>query len=169
MRSFLLFLASALAVAAAYAIQSFRTLSIFGVDPNLALLVLLLFLFSRIRRGAFFGLLASLLLVVFIITPFWVPEACMLAALLLLASFFRRSFTAHESVDFFLFVALGPVLFYGLLSLAANVAAHGLAFSLFSLSLPAALPVEIVYDLALGALLWFPFHRPLSRAFAAGR
>jgi len=169
MKNAFVFVSVALALAALYMLQSFRTLALAGVNPDLVLVAFFLILFSRVPRSAFLSFLAVFLLFVLFVTPFWLFGACVLAFLLFLASFFRRSLTAYAFADYFFFIAFGTLLFYAFASLASNMGAHGLAFSLFSFSLPAVLWLEAAYNLALGAVLWLFFHQSLSRALAMKR
>ena len=131
-------------LAAIFILEQYRLFSVLGVNPNLFLVAFLFFIFNA--RTFWFAALvaASLLIFVLVFSPYLaVPFAVLL--LLVLASYPLKKFmTGTPFLDFLALVLASTLVFY-------------LLVGIFRLS---SLPVgfiilEALYNLVLGAVVWF--------------
>ncbi|MFA6365225.1 MAG: hypothetical protein WCW78_02375 [Candidatus Paceibacterota bacterium] len=118
-------------------------LRIYGIVPNLILILFLSYVFIGVSRSTlfFFGIVFIVLTLAWV--PFWLPEIAVLFLTLFCIILIRRFLTGNPHIDFFISLVGGTFLFYGFLSL--------FGISLFSFH---SIMRELVYSLAVGACIW---------------
>lgn len=132
-----------LLVAAALYVQSGGFLSLFGIVPDVLLIVLIA---SAVRREHWVSLacvLSGLLAYAFFYTPFWMPEYAVLSGIVAVARAVPR-LSGIASADFFILLAGGIILMH-----AAPLLIGASSFSLSSAG------GDFIYTMCLGAVVWF--------------
>ena len=139
-------------VAVFFFLGQFQFLSVAGVNPNLFLIGLLFFA-VKADKFRFLGvLLAVSVVLVFLFDPVWFFRVSGVLLVVLLFYFLKNFMTGNRFLDFLIGIAAGTFLFYFVI----NPFSFGLPYALIFM--------EIVYNLTLGALLWF-----VSRRLSASR
>lgn len=164
MRSLSVFIILAVSLGVLSALQQFRALALFGINPNLILVGFLLIVFAGARRWMLIGLLLLFLTESFYFAPFWVTEHVVFASLVALVFFGKNALTGNVTFDFFFTLLVTPPVFYLLSILARNVSLFGISFSLYTFSFPLAVFGEMIYNFLLGGILWFSLRRVLRDA-----
>ncbi len=129
--------------------QQSQFLSIYGINPNLLLVIFLLFTFKadllgqaiQVRLlGVLFAVLAVLVL---LFVPFWFLYFAGILVVVLIFNFLKNFMTGVRFFDFLISVILGTFLFY-------------LIINFFGLGLPYVLILwEVVYNFVTGSLLYW--------------
>ncbi len=135
---------------AAMFLSAARLLSVFGIAPDLVLLLFLLLFFRtalgrRLTAWEEFFLVLVFALLAFVVWPFWALDAVVLAAVMLGIYFFVRKVTGEAFLDFLIALLAGTVVFYALLAL------------LFHRPfLPLMIGGDFLLTAVWGVILWFP-------------
>lgn len=159
MSSFYSFLVVFFGMGVAFFLQQFRIFSLFGVNPNLLLIGFLIIVFIRVPRWIVLGLLILFLLAVYLQASFWFFDSVTLFLLILIVMFTKKYLTGHPSVDFFLSLIFGTLLFYGIVGIIENVSIYGFGFREYSFSIPNFLIKEVIYNLFFGIIFWTFLHK----------
>lgn len=136
-------LIAALALAAAFLLQQYRFLSLAGVNPNLILVGLLFFVFRPVNLRFLAYLVFLTVAMTLLFTPFWLLEMLLVLLLAVAFYFIKRVMTGNRFFDFLIVVGAGTALFYAVLGAPAFNLPYGLILG------------EILYNLILGALIWY--------------
>ncbi len=128
---------------------SFRTLDLFGIAPNLFLIFGLFLLYAPTERRAdawstFTLALITFLSLSFIHMGFWTHYVILLAMVMLITYALRMFLTGYIFIDYLISISLGTIFF--------NIASSALFGG--GPILQTIFLVEVIYNLALGALLW---------------
>ncbi|MFH0712574.1 MAG: hypothetical protein V2A55_01855 [Candidatus Jorgensenbacteria bacterium] len=138
-------------VAVLFFLGQFQFLSIAGVNPNLFLIALLFFA-VKADKFRFLGILLAVSAVLTVLfDPLWLLRVWGVLLVVLVFYLLKSFMTGNRFYDFLIGIAVGTFLFYHVVNL-------------FNFDLPYALIfMEIVYNLALGILLWVVYGRLFSR------
>lgn len=128
-------------VLSAFVLQLNHFLSLGGINPNLILLVIFGGVILEKKLRNYLALILAIIFLSVIFWPYWLKEIFILSGLGLAAFLFKKFLTGSAVWDFLILILLGTLGFY----LTAN-------FRYFSAN-PAALIVELFYNLSLGAVL----------------
>ncbi len=142
-------------------LEGTRMFQISGIVPNLILIFFGVLVTATVfgERSPFWVLLAllgiSMLLYSFLFR-FWIEPVVILSLIILGMYVLRRKLVGTPFLDFLIFIVSGTLLFFGV-----RAALHGTPFLLGIAAM------ETIYNLILGALVWFVVRQ--IRGYYAGR
>ncbi|MAF79721.1 hypothetical protein CL629_01435 [bacterium] len=142
------FLVLSLLLFAAFALQSAHVFGFFGIQPNIVLLLLVVFslLVPIFRMGIFlfFFMEAVFLLLVFALFPFWFFETLFLILLASFLFFGKKLLTGTFGIDFFISFVIVSVAFYIVLGI-SNASLGFVWFAFF----------EFIFTLLVALFFWY--------------
>ena len=142
------FFALSLLLFAAFALQSAHVFGLFGIQPNVVLLFLVVFslLIPALRMGIFFFFFVEVvfLLLVFALFPFWFFETFILTLIVSFLFFGKKLLTGTFGVDFFISITSVSIAFYVVLGISRT--SLGFVWSAF---------FEFIFTLLVALFLWY--------------
>lgn len=137
------FLVALLIMGLAFLVQKERLLSIGGINPNLLLVLALVFAFTEEKLGVIIPLFLATALIIFTWTPFWIFEALAVLLIAFIIYLIKKFFTGNKLADFLIVIFLISGIFYAVIDIN-----H---LSLLSFKL---IVWEMLYNLILGVIGW---------------
>ncbi|MDI6734129.1 MAG: hypothetical protein QMD50_01380 [Patescibacteria group bacterium] len=135
----------------AFFLQETGILAIYGINPNLILIIPLLVIFFQQNFYLLFFSLITFILIFFMFILFWLPALFILEGLIIIFYFFKKILTGNKLIDFSIGIIFITISFYFIMAILG-----GYNFLIW----PAI--AEIFYNLIVGLILWFSLSKILN-------